>query len=130
MVRVVDRTVAKTIVFVSSKEYVPKNEEKLKYKIYVYEPGWTIRGTVEHITKGWIKIKDKETPTTLIVFRNDKDKYCLMIPEQIPYYILNMPILSEGDTIEITYAGMLDKNIGFFKKGAKIINIKRIYNEK
>jgi len=123
---VVDRTVTKTLVFVSSKKYVPKDSTKLKYKEYIYTEGWTYEGIVESIAKGKLKIKDKEVSATVIVFRNNQNKYALVIPESHPYYILNMPKIEEGDRIEVTYEGQLQHDTANFRKGAKIINVRRV----
>jgi len=118
----VDRTVTKWITFVSSEKYIPK--EKPPYKEY-WLPGTSDIGVVEFIKENAsIKIKDKEYPAYLLIYRRGNGKKLgLVVPYDHPYYGLIVdPRVKETEKIKIECIQTSHDSFRW-KKGAKIILI-------
>ncbi len=124
----VDRTVTKWITLVSSEKYIPK--DKPPYKEY-WLPGTSDTGVVEFIKENAsIKIKDKEYPAYLLIYRRGNGKKLgVVIPYDHPYYSLIVdPRVKETEKVKLEYC-LLNNDFKPWKKGAKMILITCIRGE-
>ena len=113
-----DRTVTKWVRFVSSEKYVKKDAPS--YVEYVCKPGWWVKGTVERIAEGTMKINGKQVKTDLFIVRtNDGTKYGFAIPH-VRYYLAAIQGLpEEGKKVFVRYMGEI--SLMNSKTGTKLI---------
>ena len=99
-----DRTVTKWVRFVSSEKYVKKDVPP--YLEYVFKTGWWIKGILEKMAQGTMKIGGKEVKTDIFVVRTDNGtKYGFAIPHVRYYLAAIRGIPEEGKETFVRYMG-------------------------